>query len=190
MHKVSITLIMMLVALALALCLISWTADGAEPVSAEWVARALQRCPVPMAERSGPRATARAAYLDAFAVEIARVAPTRERAAMLVAIGERESNWDSEVIAGRCKPWACDRGRARGAFQVHRMRLTADDWDAAPGNVVAQVRMADRLLALSHCPSVGAPAGTFRAYAGRMCGFPLRDEAARVAAYYRALRTR
>jgi len=188
----------------IALALIGGTAAASAPnAHTAWVRAALARVPVAVGDRLPERIETRAKNLDLFAVEIARVAPTRERAALLIAIGERESHYDSEVIAGRCPPARCDvvviKGqrihRARGAFQGHRLGFVAELWDRAPGDIPAQVAMADRVLrrSLVRCKTFAPwPAHVFRAYRGGAegsCSMPLKDEAARVAAYQRALAT-
>ncbi len=175
---------------AVASWLISFDALG-QPVEQAWVLAALQRTPVPSTERVASRLERRPHDLVAISEEIAALARSREEAALLVAIGERESHYDSEVIGNRCKPLACDRGLARGAFQTHRLSYLADLWDLSPDDPKTQVQMAYAVLrrSLGRCkPFAPYPAHVFRAYRGGSCSWELRDEPARVAAYYRALR--
>lgn len=192
-----------LVALPLLVASAAVASDAPPPSHVAWTRAALDRVPVSKHDRTPERQETRAQQLDVFAREIARFAPTRERAALLVAIGERESHYDTEVIAGRCPPAMCDvaviKGqriqRARGAFQTHRLAFVTELWDAAPGNIPAQVEMASRVLSrsLTRCKAFAPyPAHVFRAYRGGAegsCSMPLKDEQARVNAYLRAIRT-
>src|SRR5687767_12279984 len=49
-----------------------------------------------------------------------KIARRAEWASLIVAIGYAESGFSLRIMDGRCKPWECDRGRARGGWQVHR----------------------------------------------------------------------
>lgn len=174
------------------------TAGGDVP----WTRAALARVPVGKGDRTPERTTIHATNLDAFAVEIDRVSqraplPRKQWAALIVAIGSVETNFDTEVIAGRCKPWACDHGRAKGAFQNHKLRFTADLWPIADGNLAVQVDMADRTLrhTWGTCAKLGVPfpASVFRGYAGggnHSCSWPAPREAERVAVYMRVMATK
>jgi hypothetical protein len=62
-------------------------------------------------------------HVPALAQSIASVASSPERAAVYVTIGRFESNFLERVQAGNCKPWECDRGRARSWFQLHAQRM-------------------------------------------------------------------
>lgn len=159
-----------------------------------WVRTALGSLPVAKADRTPDRSALRESHLDQFAAEIARVSksaprPPREWAALIATIGSHESNFDTDILANRCKPWQCDRGKARSVFQIHRLSYLAEFWDASPGNVTAQVTMVDRALrrSLVTCARLGVPypASVFRAFAGRSCSWPLKDEAARVGTFNR-----
>ncbi len=164
-----------------------------------WVRAALNRVPVGKADKASPERTERhSENLDAFAVEIARVSakaplPPRQWASLLGAIGSVETNFDTEVVAGRCPKWACDHGRAKGAFQNQLVSPVADLWPIADGNITAQVDMADRMLRRTWrgCEAQGVPfpAGAFRAYAGHSCSWPVHREQERVAAYVRLMAT-
>lgn len=119
--------------------------------------------------------------------------PPRQWAALLVAIGGAESHFDTEVIRGNCKPLACDRGRARGAFQGHRLRFVQDLWDRANGDIAVQVAMADKTLRRTwgtcRAQGVPMPAAAFRGYAGASCSWPMRGEQLRLSYYARAMST-
>lgn len=177
--------------------LVATAAVASTPPHATWTRAALQRVPVTKADKAPERAEQHALNLDAFAVEIARVsakAPLapRQWASLLGAIGSVESNFDTEIVAGRCLPHQCDRGRAKGAFQNQNVGPVADIWPTADGNIPAQVDMADRMLrrTWSRCaPFVAFPASAFRGYRGGSCSWPVHREAERVAAYVRLMAT-
>lgn len=169
------------------------------PAHVAWTRAALDRVPVAKTDRTPERAELHAQNLDVFAVEIARVSanaplPARQWAALLGAIGSNESNFDTEIVAGRCAKWACDHGRAKGAFQNHKLSFTADLWPVADGNITAQVDMADRTLRRTWgtCTRLGVPfpASAFRGYAGVSCSWPMRGEQQRVNAYLRLMATK
>lgn len=157
----------------------------------------LARLPVPKVDREPARAELRAEQLDAFALEIARVSASRpnprQHAAFLATIGGAETNFDTQIVLGICPKWACDRGRAKGAFQNHAVSFTRELWATADGNIVAQVAMADATLrrSMTRCaPFAPFPAHVFRAYKGgaaSSCSFPLKDEVARVATFNRLM---
>ncbi len=186
---------------ALVLLLVTAIAVAApSPRHVNWTRAVLDRLPVAKADREPERLALRAKQLDQFAVTIAeasqkRQRPPREYAALLATIGGHETNFDTQLVLGICKPWQCDRGRAKGAFQNHNVRLVADLWPTAAGDIVAQVEMADRVLrrSLTRCaPFAPYPAHVFRAYRGgaaNSCSFALKDEQSRVATYFRILAT-
>jgi|SRR6185369_3780443 len=193
------TAVLFAVALALACWFVSITAHAdAPPQHFAWARAALSRIPASRADREPERTELRAANLDAFAQEIARVSeraplPPHQWASLLGAIGGIESNFDTDIVAGRCPAWACDHGRAKGAFQGQRLRFVAQLWDVANDNPPAQVQMADRVLRRnwSRCaPFAPFPASAFRGYGGqRSCSWPAPREAERVAMYSRLLAT-
>lgn len=188
-------------ALGLATWLLSVTAHGqqaAPPQRQVAAVRAmLGRLPVPLKDRAGERAELRAQQLDAFAAAIAEVSADRpnprQHAAFLVTLGGAETNFDSQLVLGICKPWQCDRGKAKGAFQNWSVSFTRELWAVAAGNPRAQVEMADRTLrrSMTRCAAFAPfPAHVFRAYKGgaaSSCSFPLKDEAARVATFSRLM---
>ncbi len=186
-------------ALALALLLAVATVEGSAPHHI-WIAEAFERLPVSEGDRSPARAPAKAAQTSRFVEAIARVSrnaprPPREWSALLLTLGSAESNFDSEVVEGRCPPRRCDvrmaRGvrmfLARGAFQQHRVSFLTDLWEVSHGSPEIQVEMADRTLrrSLTRCAPFGPyPGHVFRAYGGsRSCSVALRDEPRRVALY-------
>lgn len=170
----------------------------ATPPHAVWARAALARVPASKLDREPERAELRSANLDVFAREIARVSehaplPPHQWASALGAIGGIESNFDTEIVAGRCPTWACDHGRAKGAFQNQNVAPVADLWPRADGDIPVQVAMADRMLRRTWrgCEAQGVPfpAGAFRAYAGKSCSWPVHRESERVASYLRLMAT-
>ncbi len=182
--------------LALVILLVTALASAA-PSHHLWVRAALDRVPVAKLDKTPERTVLRAQNLDVFAAEIARVSakaplPPRQWASLLGAIGSVESNFDTDIVAGRCKPYECDRGRAKGAFQNQNVRPVADLWPNADGDIATQVAMADRMLrrSVSRCaPFAPFPAHVFRAYRGGSCSWPVHRERERVAAYVRLMAT-
>jgi hypothetical protein len=173
------------------------SADAA-PKHVAWTRAALSRTPVSKHDKTPERLELRAQQQTKFATEIASVSeraplPPKQWASLLIAIGAAESHYDTEIINGNCKPWACDRGRARGAFQGHRLRFVQDLWDAAHGDPRVQVEMADKVLRRTWgtClkQGVAMPAAAFRGYAGVSCSWPMRGEELRLSYYARAMST-
>ncbi len=163
-----------------------------------WTRAALGRLPVSRHDKTPERVELHDRNLDVFAAEIARVSekaplPSRQWASILTAIGAAESHYDTEVTAGRCLPLMCDKGRARSAFQVHRLRFVEDLWDTAPGNIAVQVALADKVLRRTWgtClkQGVAMPMAAFRGFAGVSCSWPMRGEDLRVSYYNRAMAT-
>lgn len=178
--------------------LVAAAAYGATPPQhAAWTRAALSRVPASKLDKTPERAELRGQNLDVFAQEIARVSehaplPARQWESLLGALGGIESNFDTDIVAGRCPAWACDHGRAKGAFQNQNVGPVADLWATADGNIVAQVAMADRMLRRSttRCaPFAPFPAHIFRAYRGGSCSWPVHRETERVGAYLRLMAT-
>lgn len=179
--------------------LIATAAVAAPPQQhVDWTRAALSRLPRSKADKTPERAELHAQNLDTFAQEIARVSehaplPPHQWSSLLGATGGIESNFDTDIVAGRCPKWACDRGRAKGAFQNQNVGPVADLWPVADGNIVVQVAMADRMMRRTWrgCEAQGVPfpAGAFRSYAGRSCSWPVHREQERVAAYVRLMAT-
>jgi hypothetical protein len=160
---------------ALALPLLIASAALAETPHQAWVRSAVASLPVYHEDTAAP---GKSEQLDAIADAVARESltaprPPREWAALLLTVARHESGLSSRIIANRCKPRECDRGRARGLGQVHRNSLNGADWDAAPGNVAVQVKLTSDALKRSYrlCSRSGADwrAATLSAYAGQRC---------------------
>lgn len=109
-----------------------------------------------------------------IAEAIARVAPSPERAALLVAIGYRESGFMPRIQLGDCRTFVrngqrigeCDGGLSRSYWQIHKFSR-APEWPEllglAPETVRLAARVADRKLAggLQVCRSTAGAAGYF-----------------------------
>ncbi len=188
--------------LLLALALIGGTAAASSPSAhTAWTAAAFSRVPVSVADRAPERADLKAQHTARFVAAIARVSqsaplPARQWTSLLLALGASESNFDTDVVEGRCPAHRCDvvirKGErvflAKGAFQNHHVGPVRDLWPIADGNPEAQVEMADRMLrrSLVRCaPFAPFPAHVFRAYRGGSCSWALKDEAIRAATFSR-----
>lgn len=168
--------------LALAVFLFAFVASAGQPTTQEWARAALARCPTPHANPVD---------LDLIAAELARQVPSRRKAALLIAIGCQETHYDKRVIAGQCKPWECDKGKARGAWQGQRNRDVATLWDVANGSIPVQLQMASTTLnhSMIRCQPFGPfPGHVFRAYRGGSCSWELKDESLRSWWYDKAIR--
>jgi hypothetical protein len=160
------------------------------------------------AEDRGPElAAAKREQSETIATSIATVASRqrsmvpRELAAVLVALGWHESKFALRIAEGRCKPWECDRGKARGIFQIHRRDAMSDaQWDALLGTgtepTLASTReIARRVIAArKRCRSLEArqdwAAGVFSSLAGRGCIGEFKGRAERVRVFRRLLAVR
>lgn len=122
----------------------------------------------------------------------------RELAALMLAVAWHETRLSLRIHDGRCKPLECDRGRARGLWQLHVHRsLPRERWLTVAGLTEAATKSAAREAAIALVRSrrmcavatrgrdwVGA---TLTAYAGRGCGGRLPDLQARIRTYRRLL---
>jgi hypothetical protein len=122
----------------------------------------------------------------------------RELAALMLTIAWHETRLSLRIHDGRCKPHECDRGRARGLWQLHVHRsLPRERWLLVAGLTAEATRNAAREAAIALVRSrrmcsvatrgrdwVGA---TLTAYAGVGCGGRLRDVNLRIRTYRRLL---
>lgn len=104
-----------------------------------------------------------------------KVATPRDWAALVVAIGYHESGFSLRIGDGLCKPLECDRGRARGPFQVHKYAEAVPVWEQMHGleHVGVQARVASARLLRGYYTCRGAGdwfVATVSGYAGRRCG--------------------
>lgn len=151
--------------------------------------------PVFFEDRAPELAAAKAEQLKAIADAVRRHARHRDGlldrklAAFVVAWGWHETTYSLRVGDGRCHKWECDRGRARGPWQVHRLTLPADVWDRMHGLAHLDMQAAEATRrargALGQCG--GDVEGAFRALSGRGCTASLKlgDEQKRVETYRR-----
>jgi hypothetical protein len=113
-------------------------------------------------------------------------------AALLLTIGYHESGFSLRIHAGLCKPQECDRGKARGPWQLHKNADNAPVWGLMFGqeNTTLQVGAADHLLRrnLVTCSQAPAPVrvpSVLTAYAGRRCFVDWPGLNARLSTYER-----
>ncbi len=144
-------------------------------------------------------ADAKRAQLEAVAVALEPVARAQkiarpaEWAALILAIGDAESGFSLRIHAGQCKPHECDRGRARGPFQLHRYAEAVPTWEQMHGlgNIGVQVRVASARLARGYYTCRGGTdwlAATINGFAGRRCAEIWPGLESRVATWRRVLR--
>lgn len=166
----------------------------AETPHQAWTRAAVASLPIYHEDTDAP---GKADQLDAIADAVARESltaprPPREWAALVLTVARHESGLSSRIIADKCKPRECDRGRARGLGQVHKNSLNAADWDAAPGNIPVQVRLTSDALKRSYylCSRSGADwrAATLSAYAGQRCSARWAGLETRLATFERLVR--
>jgi hypothetical protein len=150
---------------------------------------ALSLLPSVPAERELPEKEAQMTALAAALVEYGKDPDT---IAFLVAWGSAESNFSLRIQRNECRRWECDRGKARGPFQVHRNGKSAEAWDRMVGveNTRAQVEQAARHArwALSACRLKGDAriVSAFRVLGGVGCAYPLKGEADRLERFRKA----
>ncbi len=120
------------------------------------------------------------AQLNAIGAAVAEFGKTADERAFLLAWAENETHLSLRVHAGRCRASECDRGRARGPWQVHRLAsMPLDVWDRMHGieNTRAQTEHAARMVrwALRQCPD-DRVRGAFRRLGGLGCEQQLKGE--------------
>jgi hypothetical protein len=130
-----------------------------------------------------PASLDKRAQLTGISYAVAEFARTPEEAAFLLAWGEHETRFSLRVHAGHCRPWECDRGRARGPWQAHRNGMRAEDWARMVGveNTRFQAERAamHARWALRQCPG-DRVRGAFRVLGGLRCDEPLKGESVHV----------
>ncbi len=116
-------------------------------------------------------------------------------AGVTLTVGYAESGYSLRIQAGDCYAWECDRGRARGLFQMHQSAVQGQHpilWIALPGLDVGSVELSvDQVVralirSRKQCGSLERRGKdwlpmTLSAYAGRGCigGFRGLDERVR-----------
>lgn len=114
-----------------------------------------------------------------------------ELAALLVALGQHESTFARHVGAGACKPWECDRGRARHYWQTQPgPRLPRAEWaelegvEYYPTTRAAYAAARELGYGFARCKSIE---GALAFYARPKTGCRWPGAAARAATYRRVL---
>lgn len=142
----------------------------------------LQSLPVFHEDKAPEFAEQKAAQLETFAAAVAeqaaqqKVALPREWAALMVTIAYQESGLSLRIHRGDCyiKKGECDRGLARGVFQLHRYAEAVSTWDQMVGaeNTAVQVRVASARLRRGYYTCRGSAdwlIATINGFAGRRC---------------------
>lgn len=115
--------------------------------------------------------------------------PPHEWSRLMLAIAENETRMLQRLADNQCKRHECDRGRARGLWQIHRNAINRDSWHLQDGNVELQAKLASEQLKRAYwtCARSGQPwlVGTLNAYAGRRCGDSWPGLQQRLATYRR-----
>ena len=147
---------------------------------------------LPTYREDTPGSPEKRAQQSALSHAIAAEKLTPDQTAFLLAWGDAETRFSLRIGAGRCKPWECDRGRARGPWQLHRdASMTADTWSRMHGleNVPVQAREAAKKVrwALRECR--GDVKGAFAVLGGRGCSGTIPGVEGRVE-MFRKLRKR
>lgn len=149
------------------------------------VLAALALVVTPPADRGTPE---QAAQQHVLAASLTAQKLTPDELAFVLAWGQHETHFAVRIHSGNCKRWECDRGRARGPWQLHQNGMRAEDWNRMHGveNTPMQVARAVRQArwALRQCPD-DRIRGAFRVLGARGCGLPLKGEAERVATFGR-----
>jgi hypothetical protein len=128
---------------------------------------------------------------NAIAAAIAKVTSNPDEAAFLLAWGDAETHYSLRIHEGRCFRWECDRGRARGPWQLHRNGRSLELWDRMHGvdNVDVQAREALKMArwAMNECRMKGDERilSGFRMLGAKGCHGVLPGERDRLAAFKR-----
>jgi hypothetical protein len=186
----------LIVAPALPFALCFATLAFAESTHAAWVRAAMGALPCFHEDRGDPGKSKQLDTIAAAVAEMSRDAPRppREWAALLLTIGYHESTFSLRIHRGECKPYECDRGRARSAWQLHKNLFTAPIWEQLHGieHTAVQVRAASDALKRAYftCHRSGVPwlQATLNGYAGRRCSAEWPGLDLRVATFNRLSR--
>ena len=127
---------------------------------------------------------ATATMATVLAGPIATSATTPKEAAFLVTWGRYESGFRERIMLNQCKAWECDRGRARGVWQLHQA-AAGSAWDALPGDPLVQAHAAARMARFALKTCHGEVRCAFRVLGGLPPSMRLPGEDYRVATYYR-----
>jgi hypothetical protein len=92
---------------------------------------------------------------------------------LMKAVAIEESGLLQRIADGHCKPKECDRGRAKGLWQLHKNSINRELWAKQDGNIELQAHLASDQLERGYwtCHKTGVPwlVGTINGYAGRRC---------------------
>lgn len=129
----------------------------------------------------------------ATAAKAQSVTTPRDWAALVIAIGHAESGFSLRIQAGQCKPHECDRGRARGPWQLHRYAEATTWWEQMHGveHAARQAQVASARLARGFYTCRGSAdwlTATINGFAGRKCSSVWPGLEARVVLYRTALK--
>lgn len=115
--------------------------------------------------------------------------PPREWVALMLTVANHETHFSIRISDGNCRKHECDRGKAKGLYQLHRNSLNWDDWAKQDGNVPLQAKLGSDALRRAYytCSRSGVPwlIGTLNAYAGKRCSANWPGLQARVATFNR-----
>ena len=115
--------------------------------------------------------------------------PPRDWTRLMLTVGFHESGFSKRIIAGKCKKHECDRGRAKGAWQIHANTLNRDKWRDQDGDLPLQAKLASEMLVRAYwtCARSGVEPvrGALNAFAGKRCGSDWPGLKARLATYGR-----
>lgn len=160
---------------------------------------ALLKLPIYKDDFDDPR---KPAQLAAVALEVSRLKPpagvgAKEWRALVLAVGEAETGYSLRIMAGECKHFECDHGRARSPWQMHENGYNRPVWDQLQGFVGLHVQVdeADKMLKRAYFQCRLTPSDVWvrpvvTAYAGKGCGGntigPWRGADLRIAYWLRA----
>ncbi len=147
---------------------------------------------LPTAKEDRPVTPEKTLQLEAVAAAVHRATKTPDEAAFVLAWGSAETHYSLRIAEGRCLIWECDRGKARGPWQIHRnAAMSAEQWDRMHGvehiDEQARVAAARARWALRQC-KVDRIRGAFRVLGGLGCKRQLKGENERVKAFERMRR--
>ncbi len=118
----------------------------------------------------------------------------RELAVLLLTVAWHETRFSLRIHEGRCRPYECDHGKARGLWQLHmHASLPRERWITVAGLDAESTLSAAREAAIAlvrsrnwcsrYARGRDWVAPTLRAFAGRGCDGRLPDVDARVRTY-------
>lgn len=115
--------------------------------------------------------------------------PPRDWARLMLTVGFHESGLSMRIAAGNCRKHECDRGRAKGLWQLHANYFNRTEWFRQDGDIGLQAKLASDALkrAWGTCRGSGVEPvrATLSAYAGQGCGKEWKGLSARLATFQR-----